>query len=316
MRNFVLVFIFFVSVAFSDVLGSSDHPAIGRFKGSEIIGYKSADYDELVLALGPQIKKGNDVVFSKSLSVEGKMTRILYLTPKGASTLQVIKSYKRELRSEGFKILFFCKKKRECGQLITHTEPFFRKELYEYIWEGIKSPAYISAKLSKNGKNIYVSIFVFEHEYPLRKFKGRVLVQLDIVEEEALAEDLIVSSSQIEKKIKEEGKIAIYGIYFDHNSAEIKPESEPTIEQIAIYLKDNPSIKLYVVGHTDNTGSYEYNLKLSMNRAKAVVNKLISEYGINPNRLKAVGVGPVAPIDSNETEEGRSRNRRVELVQM
>ncbi len=316
MKNLMLLLTLWVAVVFSDVKGSSDHPLVGRFKGSGIIGYNTIDYDEYVVALGPQIKKENRVVFSKSIRVEGRVTRILYLIPKGASVLQVFKSYEKKLKAEGFNLLFSCRGKRECGSLLTHTEPYLNRELYEYIWGGIKEPGYISAKLNKGGRNIYVSLFIFKHAYPLNKFKGRVIVHVDVVEEEALAEDLIVSSEQIERKIKEEGHISIYGIYFDHDSADIKPESEPAIREIATYLKENPDIKLFIVGHTDNTGSYSYNLKLSLRRAEAVVNKLVKDYGISKDRLKAVGVGPVAPKSTNQTEEGRAKNRRVELVEM
>ncbi|MEA3431203.1 MAG: OmpA family protein, partial [candidate division WOR-3 bacterium] len=80
-------------------------------------------------------------------------------------------------------------------------------------------------------------------------------------------------------------------------------------------LQQNPELKLYVVGHTDNVGSLTYNMKLSQARADAVVTKLISEYSVNAERLEAHGFGFLAPVASNKTEEGRVKNRRVELVE-
>jgi outer membrane protein OmpA-like peptidoglycan-associated protein len=94
----------------------------------------------------------------------------------------------------------------------------------------------------------------------------------------------------------------------------VKPESKPALEEIAKLLKSDAGLKLYVVGHTDNTGVFDANMKLSQDRATAVVNALVSSYGIPVSRLKACGDGPTAPVASNDTEEGRALNRRVELV--
>jgi len=114
--------------------------------------------------------------------------------------------------------------------------------------------------------------------------------------------------------IKETGKVAIYGIYFDTGKATLKPESQPTLLEIAKLLKTNPGLKLYVVGHTDNTGAFDANVKLSMDRAAAVVNALVSKQSVNVASLKACGDGPTSPVATNDTEEGKALNRRVELV--
>ena len=110
-------------------------------------------------------------------------------------------------------------------------------------------------------------------------------------------------------------KVAIYGIYFDFNKADVKPESDPTLIEITKLLSQNPNLKLYVVGHTDNVGKFDYNMKLSQTRANAVIQALVSRYGVDRNRLKSYGVGPLAPVQPNKTEEGRAKNRRVELVE-
>lgn len=111
------------------------------------------------------------------------------------------------------------------------------------------------------------------------------------------------------------GRAAVYGIRFGFNKAAIQPESEPTLKEIAKLLEENPRLKLFVVGHTDNLGSIEYNLRLSTLRAKAVVAALTTRYRISPHRLKAYGLGSLAPVATNKTEEGRAKNRRVELVE-
>jgi outer membrane protein OmpA-like peptidoglycan-associated protein len=114
--------------------------------------------------------------------------------------------------------------------------------------------------------------------------------------------------------INSTGHVSVYGIYFDTGKAEIKPESDTAIAQISKLLKNSASLKLYVVGHTDNVGTIDANMKLSKDRADAVVNSLITKYGIQAERLKSYGVASLTPVASNDTDEGRAKNRRVELV--
>ena len=110
------------------------------------------------------------------------------------------------------------------------------------------------------------------------------------------------------------GHAAVYGIYFDTDRAEIKPESEPALAEMAKLLKGNAALNVFIVGHTDNTGTLEHNMKLSQDRATSVVNALVSKQGIAAARLKAMGVASLAPVASNDTEDGKAKNRRVELV--
>ena len=311
------IFLLTAQVAFAqqkDVKGSKDHPLIGRFSGSRIIGYDQRDYNEFTLALGPQTRdKKGKIVLKKSMHLEGKVTRILYLTPKGSSTLQVYRSYEKALKKAGFEKLFSCFK-ADCGSLFKFT-PTLANELYEFTLSGhFKDQRYLSAKLSRDKGDVFVSLFVFEHTSPHNRLKGRVLVQLDVIESEPLAEGLIVNAQAMARDIQQKGHVALYGIYFDTDKAEIKPESEPTLQEIAKLLRQHPKLKLYVVGHTDNVGDPNYNLELSRRRAKAVVQALVSKHGIAADRLWPVGVGLFAPVASNDTEEGRAKNRRVELV--
>ena len=107
--------------------------------------------------------------------------------------------------------------------------------------------------------------------------------------------------------------MAIYGITFDHDSAVIRAESEATLDEMAKLLKGSQALSVFIVGHTDNTGTFDYNLNLSRRRAAAVVEALVTR-GIPRSRLGSHGVGPLAPVETNETDEGRGRNRRVEMV--
>lgn len=135
------------------------------------------------------------------------------------------------------------------------------------------------------------------------------------IREEAMRQDVTdISAAEIKKAIDEEGRVAVYGIYFDTDKATLKPESDKALTEMAKYLKDNASVNVYIVGHTDNTGDLNHNNTLSKARAEAVVNELASKYQIAKTRLIAQGVGPLSPVASNKTEEGKAKNRRVEMV--
>jgi outer membrane protein OmpA-like peptidoglycan-associated protein len=123
-----------------------------------------------------------------------------------------------------------------------------------------------------------------------------------------------VDAGTMAREMSATGHAALYGILFDTDKAAVKPESESTLSEIAKLLKQEPTLNLYVVGHTDNVRTIDYNMGLSDRRGAAVVDVLKAKYGIAANRLRAVGVDPVAPVASNASEDGRTKSRRVELV--
>ena len=110
------------------------------------------------------------------------------------------------------------------------------------------------------------------------------------------------------------GRVALYGILFDSNKVEVKPDSKSTMDEIGKLMAANKSLKLLVVGHTDNVGGFPANLDLSKKRADAVVAQLVSQYKVDARRLQAFGVSYASPVASNLDEPGRIKNRRVELV--
>lgn len=138
---------------------------------------------------------------------------------------------------------------------------------------------------------------------------------LRIVEKGTMRQDIVADAATLGAGIQADGRIAVYGIQFDTGRSDIKPESEAALVEIARLLKAQPSLKLHVVGHTDNVASLELNMKLSKARAEAVVAALTTRHGIAAARLVAHGVGPIAPVASNLVDAGRAKNRRVELVQ-
>jgi outer membrane protein OmpA-like peptidoglycan-associated protein len=137
---------------------------------------------------------------------------------------------------------------------------------------------------------------------------------VEVVEKQLMQQDVVADANALSAALSTTGKAAVYGIYFDTDKAEVKPDSKPSLVEIAKLLKASPQLKLYVVGHTDNVGAFEHNVKLSSARAAAVVAALTSQYGVAGARLVPFGVGPTSPAASNATDAGRAKNRRVELV--
>jgi outer membrane protein OmpA-like peptidoglycan-associated protein len=137
----------------------------------------------------------------------------------------------------------------------------------------------------------------------------------NIVEQQAMEQQIVADAKFMSEGITSTGHVAIYGIYFDFNKSDVKPESEPALSEIAKLLTGNPNLKVFIVGHTDNVGGIDYNMKLSQARADAVVKALTTKYKVNLQQMKAYGAGQLAPVAPNKTEEGRAKNRRVELVE-
>jgi len=161
--------------------------------------------------------------------------------------------------------------------------------------------------VTKEGKEIWASI---EQDN-----WGGNTYYLYIVEKDAMKQEVTADAKFMAEGISSTGHVAIYGIYFDFNKSDVKPESDPALQEINKLLSNNPNLKVFIVGHTDNVGGVDYNMKLSQTRADAVVKALTTKYKVNPQRLKAYGVGQLAPVAPNKTEEGRAKNRRVELVE-
>jgi OOP family OmpA-OmpF porin len=138
--------------------------------------------------------------------------------------------------------------------------------------------------------------------------------ELMIVEKEAMKQNVVADAKSLAQALTATGHASVYGIFFDFNKSTVRPQSDAALKEIAKLLKQDPGLSLYVVGHTDDVGQFDYNLRLSTARAEAVVKTLVEKYGVSQSRLDPHGVGPLAPLGSNETEESRTLNRRVELV--
>lgn len=162
----------------------------------------------------------------------------------------------------------------------------------------------VAAEIRKGGAltGVYVEAFNEGRDY-----------SLTIVESQAMQQEVVADAKVMRNDLADTGKTIVPGIYFDTASATIRPESEPALTEMVKLLNGSPALKVYVVGHTDSVGSLESNLKLSSDRAASVV-KAITARGVAASRLKSAGVGPYSPVASNDTDGGKAKNRRVELV--
>ena len=162
---------------------------------------------------------------------------------------------------------------------------------------------WVNGKIAKDGREVWV-----------QAERGNGTIWLRIVEKQAMVQHVVADAAALGGDLQSTGHAAVYGIYFDTGKAEVKPESKGALEEIARLLAQQPGLRLCVVGHTDMTGPMEANLKLSQARAEAVAKALVAQHGVAASRLRSHGVGPLAPVATNDTEEGKAKNRRVELV--
>jgi outer membrane protein OmpA-like peptidoglycan-associated protein len=144
--------------------------------------------------------------------------------------------------------------------------------------------------------------------------RGNGRIWLRIVERQEMAQHVVADAASFRDGLKATGHVVVEGIFFDTAKAVVKPESTPALQEVAKLLAADPSLKLWVVGHTDSVGTVEANMALSRARAEAVAAALTTKHGVAAARLKGYGVGPLAPVASNDAEDGRARNRRVALV--
>jgi OmpA-OmpF porin, OOP family len=163
---------------------------------------------------------------------------------------------------------------------------------------------YTTLKLVKDGRTIWVQVDTAW---------GRGYY-LTIVEQQAMAQEVTANAEFFKSGLNSTGHVEVPGIFFDTGQSVLKPESDAAVAEVAKLLKADPSLKVYVVGHTDNVAALDLNMKLSQARAEAVVQSLVAKHGIAATRMVGRGAGPLCPVASNDAESGRAKNRRVELV--
>jgi len=214
-------------------------------------------------------------------AVEGKHFEIRYNLKDGASTpspLQVLRNYQNAAKAAGGQVMF-------TGEDET------------------------TIRIARGGSEAWIALSV-------GNIPSGVPVFMTVIVKQAMAQEVTMDAAQMATSLGETGQVAIYGIYFDTGKSDLKPESDAAVAEIAKLLKAHPTLRVYIVGHTDMVGEAAGNVKLSQARAQSVVAALTTQYAVPASRLIAFGAGPYAPVASNRTDEGRAKNRRVELVEV
>jgi OmpA-OmpF porin, OOP family len=303
-----------------DVVGSKDPAGMKRYEGSELIGYRAPKFDEYLLPLGTPTSMAPPV-YAKSKQIEGLVSYYTYLAPEGRTPAELFQNYKQEFQRLGIQTLYE-KNAGQAGWFGPTLDKIAEDSDLSQILAYDEADERIMVGKSKDAGPSYYLVFVTAYKDGViperlqsKVQKGRALAQLVVVTPEQMEKKMaFVNADDMKQALHESGKVALYGVYFDTDKDVVKSESQPTLEEIAKLLKGEPPLRLHVVGHTDNQGKAEYNLDLSRRRAASVVREL-AKMGIAANRLDSFGCGLYSPVASNGTEEGRAKNRRVELVE-
>jgi OmpA-OmpF porin, OOP family len=313
----------------ADLPGAKDPPGLRRFEGAEIIHYAASPHDQYFLARGEGAVGAG---FEKEERVEGALERVVYKAPLGTTSAEIFRAYERMLADLGFTETF----KLDSGSLYALSAKDFQQRFYFQSgysaakdnagspFQDGKNQYYLTARLVRNEQIVNVALYVVESDgldWQEAGVKQPIVIRLD---QPVIGVDMIssprpdyrpveVKAPELAKALSSAGKVDVYGILFDTDKTELKPESRAMLEEVANLLKSDPALKLEVAGHTDNTGAADHNMRLSLGRAAAVVDALTSTYGIDKSRLQPKGYGDSRPVAPNDSEEGRAKNRRVEL---
>ncbi|MDB5800802.1 MAG: OmpA family protein [Rhodocyclales bacterium] len=259
-----------------DIPKSRDHPLLTRYPDSRIVEY-AHNFNAVDFAVsGP--KNGEP----KRQSIEGDTTSILYFYNSGdkqPSALQLIRNYQNAIKSIGGEVVYERLPRDNDGGETT-------------------------LKVTTGGKEVWVRVEPGIFSAPTQSYT------LKIVEVAAMQQ--VVTANKLLDELNKNGFIALY-INFDTGKWDLKSDGQATVKEIVAMLKSAPTLRIAIEGHTDNVGQAAANKTLSENRAKSVMNAIVAA-GIDAKRLSAAGFGQERPVADNRGEEGRAKNRRVELV--
>lgn len=317
----------------ADTPGAADPPGLKRFEGSEIFFQSRADFDELKVALEKvewDVHKAQVKPY-RSATAEGRRTTTYYRLPERVTTLEAFRGYRQEFEEAGFEIVFAARGEelevpsynnqmaREVYRMVGNYGTPEEKAQWPFQHTDERQAAYVAArKAGSDGAETWAAAYIVPNTQAnwLQIPEGVVLARVDVLEVKARQQRMaLVESDEMAERIALDGRIALYGIEFDFDSAEVRAGAEPTLAEIAKLLVERPQLSILVVGHTDTAGAFDYNRKLSQRRAEAVVERLAA-LGVDRKRLFPVGVGFASPVATNTTDEGRAKNRRVELVDL
>lgn len=309
-----------IEVSAKDEPGSKDPSGLKRYEGSEIIGYRAPKFDEFLLPLGKPTAFGENPKYEKSQAITGKVTRLTYVAPLGRSPAEVMLNYKQEFEKLNA-VTLYEKKQGERGWFGPTFDKASQEEKLGQMLSYNEAEERVMVVKTPDASPTYYVLFITAYKDGIipkrldgRIAKEQVLVHLQVIAPDVMEEKMVfVNAAAMASSIESTGRVVLYGLLFDTDKDTIQGASQPTLEEIVKLLKNQPDLSVHVVGHTDNQGKPEYNLGLSQRRASSIV-KALTEAGIPSSRLSSFGCGAYSPMDSNDSDEGRQKNRRVELV--
>jgi OOP family OmpA-OmpF porin len=314
-----------VAAAAADVRGGQDHPLVTRFAGSRLVGYFHRDWEQTQFPLGNETDSNERL--KKAVTVEGAVTRLFYLSPVGRTPLEVHRNYQQAFANAGLKVKWSCE--LNCNTVsfrwhfgavadgVTWVADSLKSTRADRRWNMSDMVALDEGRgfygtISQGGRDVHVWVYTSLAGYEEVNATSTVI---EIAEPKAMETGQVtVDANAMGKGLAAEGRVALYGIYFETAKATLKPESDAQLGEMAKLLASQPQLNVYVVGHTDTQGALDANLLLSKQRAEAVRDALVARFKIASARIAPQGVGPLSPVASNASDAGRAKNRRVELV--
>lgn len=280
----------------SSVDPGGDHPLVHPYAGSTDRKREFKAYDQYTRIIGPP--PGGRGADDLTETLEGRVTRLYYKYPEGRSAFEVMRNYRDALIAQGLQVDY------EVGpQSKVRRRPADMSMFGEW--------RYLTGKLPWNGGTAYVMIGV-DGSAGLRRTYIHV-VETASMDTGMVAGGAVTDAGAMASGLAQDGSIVLGGLHFDTGRATLRPESAATLDQVALLLRQQPQLRLLVVGHTDDTGSRAANQALSQQRAESVRDAIVGR-GIAPSRLTPAGAGSSTPVADNASESGRALNRRVELV--
>jgi outer membrane protein OmpA-like peptidoglycan-associated protein len=302
---------------FKERKGGKDHPLVSRFQGAILHNDGVINFEQVKVPLSATTEE----------TVEGKIYNYFYVIPADRTGLEVFRNYKAALEKSGFQILVACEAERECEKqrLDRHSADWTGRSeswvggydpLSRIDQNGSYPPRYLAARLKRAAGDVTVLLMTRSPSSVQKDSGVGGPYFLQVIEAKPMETgNVTVNATAMASGLAADGKMALYGIYFDTAKSELKPDSRPQLEEMAKLLNSQKSLKVYIVGHTDNQGTLDANLALSQKRADAIVAALVKDYKIDAKRMQARGAASFSPVASNRSDAGRARNRRVELVE-
>lgn len=311
-----------VATAEEDFPGSADHPIISRYPDTTIRWYNEDNHRPYRIPVGPVTGYRK---IDEWLETEGRLTRIYYTHDGGGKSVgEIFTNYRDAIVQAGFMLIAdgFANHpaqgvgigSRQWRQILFNENSWndARAAVNEMVKGSSTSGTGGSLVAHKERAEGTAYLVVSVYQYRI----DRIGILVDVLEQKAVESGLItVDAEAIGRGIEEQGRKVLDGLFFDFDKATLQDRSAPALQEIAKYLKAHPDQSFYVVGHTDAKGTLNYNINLSRDRARSVIDALVTQHQIPSNQLEPHGVGPLSPVFANTSDAGRERNRRVELVE-